>query len=205
MAVWAIGKIGHNPSISMDKIINLMNDSYWKVKTSACVAIGLLGPDAITKSMPALVEHLKTGSINRVIVAETIIKLGEDGERMLIEILKKARVNDAKLILPIVQSLELANITHNTIDFVIEELLKFAKADHIPIKKSALETLYKIQERSEEQKIIALDPKAIIPFLYTCLSSNNIEIREIAREFMTIYGAKAELALIEGFTKDENV
>ena len=133
MAVWCIGKAGNvqkNNShlcINIDKIIEMMNDSYWKVKTSACVTIGLLGEYFIVRSMPNLIEYLKNGSINRVIVCETIIKVGEEGERMLIEILKRARINDSKLILPIIQSLELANIEAPSIDFVIEELLKFAK------------------------------------------------------------------------------
>lgn len=47
MAVWCIGKVGNvdkNSSalcINIDRIIAMMNDSYWKVKTSACVTIGL--------------------------------------------------------------------------------------------------------------------------------------------------------------------
>jgi HEAT repeat protein len=47
MAVWCIGKAGNadkNSSglcINIDRIIGMMNDSYWKVKTSACVTIGL--------------------------------------------------------------------------------------------------------------------------------------------------------------------
>lgn len=60
-------------------------------------------------------------------MCETIIKSGETGERMLIEVLKRARINDSKLMLPIIQSLELADLSAPSIDFVIEELLRFAK------------------------------------------------------------------------------
>jgi HEAT repeat protein len=74
----------------------------------------------------------------------------------------------------------------------------------LPIKKASLETLYKLQMKSDLNPIAALDPKSIIPFLYTCLGSPKPEIRQISREFIANYGAKAELALIEGFTKDEN-
>lgn len=204
MAVWCIGKACYI-NVSMVKIIELLSDSYWKVKTSACVTIGQLGQNAILEALPTLIEHLKSGSINRVIICETIIKLGDEGERMQIEVLKRARVNDAKLILPIIQALELADVESGTIDFVIEELMKFAKADFIPIKKSALEALLKIQERvTESQRITALDAKSLVPFLYKLLSHDKQEIREIAKDFIVLYGAKAELALIEGFTKDQN-
>lgn len=44
----------------------------------------------------------------------------------------------------------------------------------------------------------------MITFQYGCLGDPKPEIRDLARQFICLYGAKAELALIEGFTKDDN-
>ena len=52
--------------------------------------------------------------------------------------------------------------------------------------------------------VCRIQPWFGLPPLYTCLGSAKTEIRQISREFIANYGAKAELALIEGFTKDEN-
>ena len=143
MAAWVIGKFGPkclqkqtetSPNIYQSKILQniqkLLSDKFWKVRTSACITLACLGPTPILLSLEVLLAALKTGKINRQIVAETIIKMGNDGERILIEILKRMRVKDCGLIVPIIRSLELVGIWDDSgsIDFVLEELINGVKS-----------------------------------------------------------------------------
>lgn len=125
MAAWSFGKIGAEfiTQKTMDKLVKLLKDSFWKVRTAACITLGSLGPGFVEMALDLLLDALRTGSINRVIVCESVIKMGPDGERILIEILKRMRVKDAKLICPILSSLELADINKPSADFAFEELL----------------------------------------------------------------------------------
>lgn len=125
MAAWSIGKLGPDfaSAAIVAKMNKLLRDSFWKVRTAACITLGALGPECVESALDILLEALRTGAINRVIVSETIVKMGVSGERILVEILKRMRVKDAKLICPILASLELADVTQPTSDFVYEELL----------------------------------------------------------------------------------
>ena len=46
-------------------MIELLKDNYWKVKTSACIAIGCLGPQAATAGLPLLLKVEKLQSTCR--------------------------------------------------------------------------------------------------------------------------------------------
>lgn len=82
-------------------VTELLKDKYWKVRTAACISLGCLGPEFITAALPELLSALRSGQINRAICSETIVKMGRDGERILVEILKRMRVKDSVLICPI--------------------------------------------------------------------------------------------------------
>ena len=143
MAAWTIGRFGE-PCLSdtvFEACLKLLKDKFWKVRTSVCVTIGCLGQEAIEESLSLLLDALKSGGVNRSIVCETIIKMGTDGERILVEILKRMRIKDAKLICPIIKSLELSDIYSPTIDFVIEELINNTKSSHSTVRNKSLCTL----------------------------------------------------------------
>lgn len=172
MAVWVIGKFGvlkeeeidsKTTSKILENVQNLLKDKFWKVRTAACISLACLGPTAILLTLPTLLNYLKSGHINRQIVAETVIKMGQDGEKILIEILKRMRVKDFGLVIPIIRSLELVGIWSGSgsIDFVLEELINGAKGHHYDglekgkkgnlgsskIREACLESLIKIVKR----------------------------------------------------------
>ena len=74
--------------------------------------------------MPVLYKILRDGSINRGTVAETIVRLGPTGERLLIDILNNEPHSNGALRAGAVKALAHANICHNNIDFVVETLFK---------------------------------------------------------------------------------
>lgn len=172
MAVWVVGKYsavlqqslanqaesvtGRKKSKELSKLCDslyeeikrLLVDSFWKVRTAACISISCMGKKYISQALPILLKAVKSGSVNRTICAETIVKMGRDGERMLVEIIKRMRVKDSALICPILQSLEMVDLAPNGgLDFVLEEMINGAKSDDGKIRKSCLISLRKIKER----------------------------------------------------------
>lgn len=164
MAIWAVGKFGpdcKNKKI-IKKCIESLEDKFWKVRTAACITIGNLGSEVIESCFPHLLESLRLGLVNRVILCETILKMGRDGERVLLEILKRMRVKDAKLICPIISSLEFADFKNPGFDFVLEELIKQAEYPSSQIRKASLETLLRIRVKLEDE---AAEPSQIPAYL----------------------------------------
>ena len=85
-----------------------------------------------------------------MIVSETIIKLGEEGEKILVEILKRMRIGDSKLICPILKALEISDITGSAFDFVCEELIKYLKSDLLQVRKACLAVISVLCRRIRE-------------------------------------------------------
>lgn len=124
-AAWALGKLGEGAAHRAGKrLIELLKDSFWKVRTSACIALGYMGDNIDPSPYPILVKILKDGTINKVVVCETLVRLGVEGEQILLDILKQVPNTNYGLKSAIIQSLELSDVNKPTIDFVIEELFR---------------------------------------------------------------------------------
>ena len=108
-------------------MLDLLKDNYYKVRNAACIAIGNMGPNMAEISFPLLLKCLRDGSINKLTICETMIKLGHTGEHLLIEALKNAHPSNFKLKSSILQSFSLANVDKPSIDFVIEEIFRNSK------------------------------------------------------------------------------
>jgi hypothetical protein len=193
MAAWAIGKVG-SPNFHIKttgaKLVRLLKDNYWKVRTAACITLGNLGGDWIRLGLDELLASLRVGSINRVIICETLVKLGVDGEKILLDILKRMRVRDAKLIIPILASLELSDITKPSADFVYEEILVCIDQSNPQIKKQALETLFKLKQRFRNQPLpVHFEFHTLRPVLEKGLKDPNPEIKELCLEIINSYSS----------------
>lgn len=207
MAAWSIGKIG--PSFAdkfvVDRLVRMLKDNFWKVKTAACITIGVLGPQYVELALDTLLDALKHGTINRVIVCETIIKMGTDGERILVEILKRMRVKDAKLICPILASLELADISKPLIDFTFEELFNCISKGTAQIKRAALETLLKLRQRYGDSELpVFFNFSNLQPLLEKSLREPSQDIRDLCLEFIVTFPHKERLFLIDAATDSKD-
>lgn len=111
MAAWCLGRLGEsNPLKVAKRLIVLLKDNFWKVRTAACVSLGSLGSSVSDIAFPALTKILRDGSINKVTVCETIVRLGVYGEQILIDILKNVPQSNFKLKTAIIQAFELADV-----------------------------------------------------------------------------------------------
>lgn len=128
MAAWCAGEIGPSASHKTGKLlINLLKDNYWKVRTASCLALGFMGENLSETVFPVLTKILRDGSINKKTVCQTLIRLGVNGEQILLDILKNVSRSNYKLKASIIDSLKLADVNKPTIDFILEELFRNAK------------------------------------------------------------------------------
>ena len=181
MAAWAVGMMGPNIGIKAKKLIDCLKDSYWKVRNAACVALGNVGMSFAEDAFPMLTRVLRDGTINKLSVCETIVKLGVTGEQILIDILRTVQSSNHKVKTAVIEALGIANVGKPTIDFVIEEVFKHSGAESVMVRKACLGTLSKLRMRSQKSEITYLKSKSILPLFYYFLQDSHNEIREVYR------------------------
>lgn len=57
MAAWCLGRLGdsNNPKV-VKRLITLLKDNYWKVRTAACISLGSIGDSVSELAFPALTK-----------------------------------------------------------------------------------------------------------------------------------------------------
>ena len=209
VCLWSLGRLieANNINIISEIIINLTNSNIWKIKKSALYAISKFGNVGYKKCINVLVKLLNSVSVNKQIIAETIISFGESGEDKLLEILNnKSNEKNYKLIQAIIKSFGFVNIKSPNIDFIIEKLFYLSDNINFLIKKNCLISINKLYNKSKEKKIniIYFNENNIIPFFYNKLKDKEIFIQNYAKNFIKNFGPKGELIFIEGLLNEKN-
>ena len=107
------------------KVTKLLDDRFLQVRTSACVALGIISPKSLNSVMPKLIKSLKDGSINREVICETIMLLN-DGVGELCSIAKKCS-RDPMILKAIIKAFRKVNENAIHIDKIISEMMKYSK------------------------------------------------------------------------------
>jgi hypothetical protein len=96
----------------------------WKVKMACFITISAFGHRCSELVLPSLKKMLRESSVNKQIIAETIMKLGNEGEHHLIDVMKIEMDSNYKLKASIAKSFALTLITSPNLDFIVECLYK---------------------------------------------------------------------------------
>ena len=212
--LWALGK---NLTPSYVEIIPILikyiQSDIWKIKRCALFALAKFGSIA-SQALPILIKLLLESPINKTIIAEVIISLGNEGENKLIDIIKKEEKN-IKLISCIIKSFSYINLNSNNIDIIIQYLCQqlYNNSSFI-IRQNCLFSLRKLSNRlkqynnciniSENNKYIYLTEKNIIPLFYEKLKDKEFKIQKYAIDSLLEFGPKGELIFLEGLLKDKS-
>ena len=203
MACWAIGRLGTSAWRAGPALIELLKDGYWKVRTAACISLASAGQNIAGKAIPVLHKILKDGSINRATVAETIVRLGPQGERLLLDMLNHEPHTNTSLRVGAVKSFAQANVFHNNIDFVVETLFKLSGDRLSNVRNEVLNSLNLLTERANNQ-VTYLKPRTVLPLYFRMLRDSSKEVRATAIRCIVNIGPQGQLMLIEALTKDQN-
>ena len=202
--IWDIGRIA--PAVensAINEVAICIQNNMWKVKKATLYALSQFGNRCNKNIIPYLVNLLKESAINKQLIAETIVKLGIEGENALLLLMNSEPDNNYKLKSAVIRAYSLADITSPNIDFILESIFKQCNNEFPVVRKSCIFTIHELAERAQEN-ITYLKKKNIIPFYYEKLKDKDINIQGYAINCIKSLGAEGELIFIEGFTKDSN-
>ena len=202
--IWAIGRIAQGAdSLVIPFIIDSLQNNMWKVKKASMYALSQFGERAAKNALPYLIKILKESPINKNIIAETIVKLGLEGEGVLLKIMSNEPDSNYKLKSAIVHALAYTDINSTNIDFIVECIFRQGKNSNNLVRRSAIFSIRVLAEKADE-KITYLKRKNVIPFYYDKLKDKDPNIQNYAITCIRNLGPQGELIFIEGFTKDPN-
>ena len=120
-AIWAIGMIadGCEDGVILP-IVEHLYSNLWKVKSACLFTISAFGDRVSKYATPMLKGMMKNNNLNKQTVAETLIKMGVEGERFLIKTLVGLPNTDYKMKSDIIRAFGLANVLSPNIDFIVE-------------------------------------------------------------------------------------
>ena len=177
--IWAIGRIANAVD---NKIIPFIYDSVqcnmWKIKKASLYTLGQIGERCAKKVLAYLIKLLKETPINKQIVAETIVKLGLEGESCLLKLMTTEPDNNYKLKSAIVSALAFSDINSSNIDFIVECVFKQGRNSNSLVRKAAIFAIKILAEKAEEN-ITYLKKKNVIPFYYDKLKDKDGSIQRV--------------------------
>ena len=202
--IWAIGRICNGADNSIIPfIIESVKCNMWKVKKASLYTLGQLGSRTANEALPYLIKLLKESPINKQTIAETIVKLGLEGESVLLKLMTQESDANYKLKAAIVRAFAFADINSTNIDFIIECVFRQGKNSNSLVRKAAIFAVKVLCEKAEE-KSTYLKKKNVIPFYYDKLKDKESTIQQYAINCIKALGPQGELIFIEGLVNDPN-
>ena len=202
--IWDIGRIA--PAVdnsAIGEVALCIQSNMWKVKKATLYTLAQFGNRCNKNIIPYLINLLKESPINKQLIAETIVKMGIEGENNLLLMMNSEPDSNYKLKSAVIRGYSFADITSPNIDFIIESIFKLGNNEFASVRKACLFTIHELASRANEN-ITYLKKKNIIPFYYEKLKDKDINIQGYAINCLKCLGAEGELVFIEGFTKDNN-
>lgn len=143
---------------------------------------------------------LKDGSVNKQIVAETIVSMGVHGVQYLAEFVNKESQANYKTRELIARAFSMASAHDPSIDLVIELLLNMASDKAADVRKACLSSLDKLRSQGNG----FANMRDFLPFFYQFLADADSGVRNCAVLYIASTGAQGQFLLTEGLTKDKN-
>ena len=202
--LWDIGRIAPAvDSSAINEIALCIQNNMWKVKKATLFTLSQFGNRCNKNIIPFLINLLKESAINKQLIAETIVKLGIEGENALLLMMNSEPDSNYKLKSAVISGYSFADITSPNIDFILESIFKQSNNEFALVRKACIFTIHELSERAQEN-ITYLKKKNIIPFYYEKLKDKDINIQGFAINCIKSLGPEGELIFTEGFTKDSN-
>jgi HEAT repeat protein len=202
--IWDIGRIA--PAVDnsvISEVAICLQSNMWKVKKATLYTLMQFGNRCNKNIIPYLINMLKESPINKQLIAETIIRMGIEGENNLLLMMNSEPDSNYKLKSAVIRSYSYADITSPNIDFILESIFKLGNNEFPSVRKACIFTIHELASRANEN-ITYLKKKNIIPFYYDKLKDKDLNIQGYAINCLKSLGPEGELVFIEGFTKDNN-
>ena len=202
--IWDIGRIA--PAVDnsvIGEVALCIQSNMWKIKKSTLYTLSQFGNRCNKNIIPYLINLLKESPINKQLIAETIVRMGIEGENNLLLMMNSEPDSNYKLKSAVIRGYSYADITSPNIDFILESIFKLGNNEFPSVRKACIFTIHELASRANEN-ITYLKKKNIIPFYYDKLKDKDLNIQGYAINCLKSLGPEGELVFIEGFTKDNN-
>ena len=202
--IWDIGRIA--PALDnsvIGEVAICIQSNMWKVKKATLYTLAQFGNRCNKNILPYLINLLKESPINKQLIAETIVRMGIEGENNLLLMMNSEPDSNYKLKSAVIRGYSYVDITSPNIDFILESIFKLSNNEFASVRKACIFTIHELASRANEN-ITYLKKKNIIPFYYDKLKDKDLNIQGYAINCLKSLGPEGELAFIEGFTKDNN-
>ena len=202
--IWDIGRIA--PAVDnsvIGEVALCIQNNMWKIKKATLYALSQFGNRCNKNIIPYLINLLKESPINKQLIAETIVRMGIEGENNLLLMMNSEPDSNYKLKCAVIRGYSFADITSPNIDFILESIFKLGNNEFPSVRKACIFTIHELASRANEN-ITYLKKKNIIPFYYDKLKDKDLNIQGYAINCLKSLGPEGELVFIEGFTKDNN-
>ena len=177
--ITAIGKIASGcDNFVIPYLVEALKTNFWKVKLASLNTLAEFGFRASKLALPYLQKLLRESAINKQNIADTIVKLGYEGESILLKILTTEDDSNYKLKSVIAKALSYCAINGPNIDFIIETLFKTSNSDVALIRLNSLVAIKNLADKSDEN-ITYLKKKNVIPFYYNKLTDKDLAIQSV--------------------------
>ena len=202
--IWDIGRIA--PAVDnsvIGEVALCIQSNMWKIKKATLYTLSQFGNRCNKNIIPYLINLLKESPINKQLIAETIVRMGIEGENNLLLMMNSEPDSNYKLKSAVIRGYSYADITSPNIDFILESIFKLGNNEFPSVRKACIFTIHELASRANEN-ITYLKKKNIIPFYYDKLKDKDLNIQGYAINCLKSLGSEGELVFIEGFTKDNN-
>ena len=202
--IWDIGRIA--PAVDnsvIGEVALCIQSNMWKIKKATLYTLSQFGNRCNKSIIPYLINLLKESPINKQLIAETIVRMGIEGENNLLLMMNSEPDSNYKLKSAVIRGYSYADITSPNIDFILESIFKLGNNEFPSVRKACIFTIHELASRANEN-ITYLKKKNIIPFYYDKLKDKDLNIQGYAINCLKSLGPEGELVFIEGFTKDNN-
>ena len=202
--IWDIGRIA--PAVDnsvIGEVALCIQSNMWKIKKATLYTLSQFGNRCNKNIIPYLINLLKESPINKQLIAETIVRMGIEGENNLLLMMNSEPDSNYKLKSAVIRGYSYADITSPNIDFILESIFKLGNNEFPSVRKACIFTIHELASRANEN-ITYLKKKNIIPFYYDKLKDKDLNIQGYAINCLKSLGPEGELVFIEGFTKDNN-
>ena len=177
--VIAIGKIAPGcENYVIPHVIEALKTNMWKVKLACLNTLSQFGVRASKLALPYLYKLLRESAINKQVIADTIVKLGYEGESILLKILTTEDDSNFKLKSVTAKALGYTDLNGPNLDFIIETLFKSSISENSLIRFNCLCAIKNLEDKSDDH-ITYLKKKNVIPFYYNKLTDKDLTIQTV--------------------------